>query len=114
MKNTFTVNNKEYEAKAFDFNMVCDLEDMGVPMQDLGNKQTKAIRSYFAICGNMTAEEAGKEINEHIINGGDMGSIATAFGKELDKSDFFRTLTATAKERNTASKSKKAEETAEK
>jgi hypothetical protein len=111
MKNTFTVNNKEYEAKPFDFNLVCDLEDMGVPMQDLGNKQTKAIRSYFAICANITAEQAGKEINEHIVGGGDMGSIANALGKEIDKSDFFRTLTKTTTERNSTSKSKKTEET---
>ncbi len=28
--NTFTINEKEYKAKPFDFEMVCDLEDMGI------------------------------------------------------------------------------------
>ena len=35
---TFTVNGKTYKAKPFDFNMVCDLEDMGISMQDASNK----------------------------------------------------------------------------
>ena len=26
----FKINGKEYVAKSFDFNLICDLEDMGV------------------------------------------------------------------------------------
>lgn len=34
--NTFTINEKEYKARAFDFELVCDLEDMGIEISEIG------------------------------------------------------------------------------
>jgi hypothetical protein len=90
--NTFIVNGNEYTAKAFDFNLMCDLEDMGVPLQKAAEKNFKFIRSYFAICAGLSEEEAGKEIESHVISGGDMDSISDAMNEEMEKSDFFRAL----------------------
>ena len=35
---TFTVNEKSYKAKDFDFNLVCDLEDMGISLDQIKKK----------------------------------------------------------------------------
>lgn len=93
----FTINGKEYKSKPFDFNMVCDLEDMGIEVDKMRSKQTSAIRAYFAICSEKGKEFAGKEIEQHIINGGKLEDIANVISEELEKSDFFRTLQETEK-----------------
>ena len=75
---TFILNEKEYKVKPFDFNMVCEFEDLGISMNALATKPTVAIRAYIAICGNIDLEEAGKQISEHIINGGNLNSVTEA------------------------------------
>ena len=104
---TFEVNGKKYNAKPFDFNMICDFEDNGLPMSSLTRKPTAAIRAYFAICGNMDAETAGKEISEHMIKGGNLDEISIAMNEEMENSDFFRAITKTAEEEAGADKGKK-------
>lgn len=99
---TFTVNNKEYKAKAFDFNLVCDLEDMGVSMREMNKKQMATTRAYFALCAGMSNEQAGKEMEVHVIAGGNFEEISTALNEEMDKSDFFRALIKTEEEEITA------------
>lgn len=89
---TFVVNGKEYKAKAFDFNMICDLEDMGIQLQAAGQKPMSMVRAYFAICAGNGKEFAGKEMEEHIINGGSFDDIMAAISDEMEKSDFFRNL----------------------
>ena len=44
---------------------------------------------------------AGQEIEKHIINGGNLDEIMTAFREELADSDFFQALTKTANEEAT-------------
>lgn len=89
---TFTVNGKEYKAKAFNFNLVCDLEEMGVALQDVQSKPMSMVRAYFILCSGKDKEFAGKEIESHIINGGTFEEIINAITAELEKSDFFRNL----------------------
>lgn len=86
---TFTVNEKEYKAKPFDFNMVCEFEEMGVALKPGGTATT---RCYLALCGNMSLEEAGVELSAHFVKFGEMDSIQEALGKEMDESDFFQAL----------------------
>jgi hypothetical protein len=94
----FTINGVEYKAKAIDFNMVCDFEDMGVPMDTIAKKSTNLVRCYFAICSGLSLEEAGKEIEKHIIAGGTMNEVSEVISKEFDESDFFRALSQTTEE----------------
>ena len=47
---TFTVNGKEYRAKEFDFNLMCDFEDMGISIADMSKKPMAVVRAYFALC----------------------------------------------------------------
>lgn len=99
--NTFTVNGTEYRAKPFDFNLVCDLEDMEISLEQAGNKPMSMVRAYFALCAGKGKEFAGKEMEAHIIGGGKFDDIMTAMSDEMDKSDFFRNLNKTAETETT-------------
>ena len=82
---TFNVNGKEYKARAFDFNLMCDFEDMGISIAEMTNKPMSVIRAYFALCTGKGKEFAGKE---------------------MEKSDFFRSLIKTEEQKTTKSTSK--------
>lgn len=103
---TFAVNGKEYKAKAFDFNLVCDLEDMGVSLQEASNKPMSMVRAYFGLCAGKGKEYAGKEMEAHIVGGGTFDDVVNVMSEEMEKSDFFRNLNKTA-EQETAEDSKK-------
>lgn len=92
---TFKVNGKEYSAKAFDFNLVCDLEDMGISLQEAKGKPMSMVRAYFALCAGKGKEYAGKEMEQHLINGGTFDELMNAMTEEMEKSDFFRNLAKT-------------------
>ena len=83
MNRTFTVNNKLYKAKSFDFNLLCDLEDQGLSLEDIEKKPMSLIRTYVSFCGNIDKERAGKEIEETVIE---------VLSKEMEESGFFRAL----------------------
>lgn len=107
----FVINGKEYKAKPFDFNLVCDLEDMGVPMHEMGRKRMSVTRAYFALCAGISNEAAGKEIEQHIIAGGTLEDLNIALNNEMEKSDFFRTLTQTTEEEVATDQSEKKQNT---
>lgn len=95
--NTFKVNGIEYKAKPFDFNTVCDLEDMGITLNSMSGKDLSLVRAYFCICSGLSKEKAGKEIEQQFIKYGEMNEISEALNKEVENSDFFRSLTERAK-----------------
>ena len=92
MVNRFTVNNVTYTAKPFDFGMICDLETMGVSIADADKKGMSLVRGYFAVCADLDKDDAAKEIQEHLINGGALDDISDAMAKEMNDSDFFRAI----------------------
>lgn len=89
---TFKVNGKEYKAKAFDFNLICDLENMGISLEQAENKPMSMVRAYFGLCAGRDKEFAGKEMEAHIVGGGKFDDILGAMSDEMEKSDFFRNL----------------------
>lgn len=95
MAKTFKVNGKEYVAKEFSFNLVCDLEDMGISMADIAEKPMSTVRAYFALCTGKGKDYAGKEMEQHLISGGNFEEVVEAMNAEMEKSDFFRYLTKT-------------------
>lgn len=101
----FKVNGKEYTAKAFDYNLICDLEDMGIALQEAANKPMSMVRAYFSLCSGRGKEYAGKEIEAHIIKGGKLDDVMNAMSEEMDKSDFF--LALNQKEEETVSETLK-------
>lgn len=90
--NTFEVNGTTYQAKPFDFNLICDLEDMGISIEEMDTKRMSMIRAYFAICAGKDSKFAGSELNAHFVGGGKLNCIAEAMSKEMDISDFFQAL----------------------
>ena len=98
---TFEVNGKKYNARPFDFNMICEFEEMGVALKAGG---TTTIRGYLALCGNMSLEDAGKELSEHFVKEKSFDSISKAMAAEMESSDFFLALVKTAEEEVTQSK----------
>lgn len=92
MSRFFTINDKRYQAKPFDFNTVCDLEDNGVSLAEMTKKPMSMARAYFALCFNGDKEKAGIEIQEHVKKGGDFNELYTVMGDEMNDSDFFRAL----------------------
>lgn len=108
--NTFTINGKKYKAAPFDFNLVCDLEEKGVRMEEMSKKQMSTLRAYLALSTGMSIEQAGKELEAHKIAGGSFEEISRAFNDEMEKSDFFRSLTKTAEEETTENQSEEEQE----
>lgn len=89
---TFTINGKRYTAKPFNFNTVCNLEENGVPLSEMSKKPMSMVRAYFALCAKDSIDNAGEEIEAHVIAGGDFEDIYKVMGDEMNESGFFQAL----------------------
>ena len=96
--NVIKINGKEYKTAGITFNTVCELENKGIALTDMANKQTAFIRAYFAVCANISVEQAGNELEQHIIGGDNFEDIYTVITNEVQESGFFRALTKKAEE----------------
>lgn len=92
-----TINGKEITAKPIDFNATIELNELGGDIYSFGTKPLAALRAYIAYCEGVSAEEAGREIEAHIIGGGDLSDLSAAFIKACDESAFFKAMIAKAK-----------------
>lgn len=110
---TFTLNGKTYTAKEIDFNMICDLEEQGISLEDIEKKPMSMIRTYIAICMNATKEYAGKQMEEHFINGGKLDDVATVMGEAMETSGFFQALNKGTEKKTTTSRAKKSSKVVE-
>lgn len=90
--NTFTLNGNTIVAKEFNFNTVCELDNYGVSMQDIGSKPMAFVRAYLAYCMNDSLEMAGQAINDHVVSGGNLDDIFSVINKEMESSGFFRAM----------------------
>ena len=107
--NRFTVNGVTYTAKPFDFDMVCELEDMGVTFERIDKMPMSLIRAYFAICANTDKEKASAIIQSHMLNGGKLDDVTDAMSKEMENSDFFRALAKDEEQETSKGKRKRKE-----
>ena len=103
--NTFTLNDKQYEAKEFDFNFICDLEEMGLSIADAPKKPMALARIYIGFCMGEDKNTAGMEIEQHIINGGSFDEVMKLMNGRIDDSDFFRALDQKKEKKTTKSTS---------
>lgn len=106
MTRKFTVNKVTYIAKPFDFDMVCELEDMGVTFERIDKMPMSLIRAYFAICAGVSKEQAAVIIQNHMINGGKLDDITESMAKEMNESDFFRALSEKQEQESSTAPSK--------
>ena len=108
-----TINGRVYPAKELDFNFVCELGNQGINIDEIDSKIFPAIRTYVAWCMGTTVEVAGEEINQHIINGGNLDELSNAFANAGETSGFFRAINKTTTESNSAKAKKTAKKTEE-
>lgn len=91
-----TINGKYYRDVDLDFNTVCELEGMGVPIANIEDNVLSAARAYAAICMHKPPKLAGAEIEAHVIGGGSLKEIYDAFSRKAEESGFFQSLRSTA------------------
>ena len=96
--NSFEVNGKRYEGAKMTYGNICQLEDYGVSITEVGSrnyhKNLSTPTAYFALSAGIDFDSAAEEIQEDIVKDGDMGrvirEIMSAFTKAINESDFFQ------------------------
>lgn len=102
-----TINGHSYPAKELDFNFLCELDEAGIQVTDIGNKIMSVIRVYAAFCMGTSHEIAGNEINQHVINGGELKDVIDVFGEKAENSGFFQAINKTTQAKTTEGNPKK-------
>lgn len=92
MERLITVNGKTFKAAEFTFNTICQLESMGLSLDNISSMPMSMIRGYIAISAKITAEQAGQEMEQHIINGGNFEDVGAVMSAQIEDSGFFQTL----------------------
>ena len=95
----FGINGKSYTAKEFDYNFVCDISDMGIDIDNCMSNPFSMCRVYLALCGSITLEQAGKELEKHILSGKDLSELQDIITKKMEESDFFLHITGVAQKK---------------
>lgn len=85
------INGKSYKMPELSFNAMCRLEDMGISLADFEKKPMAAIRGFLALAIGDT-ETAGRELEAHIVGGGDFTEIVEEITKAVQDSGFFQAL----------------------
>lgn len=108
MKTYFTINNRRYEAKEFDLNTVCDLEEMGfsIVKGDYDKKPIALTRAYIALCMDAEKDVAGAEWEEDFTIE-KLNEIQEVMRKNIEEAGFFQEL-GKETEKNTPAESKEA------
>lgn len=99
------INGKNYKVPELTFNAMCELEDMGVSITSLDKKPMATIRGFLALAIGDT-EQAGKELEEHIVNGGKLDDVISDITRAVQDSNFFRALSTKQEQMPAASESK--------
>lgn len=96
MQKEIVINGKAYPTKEITFNTVCQFEDMGIPMSEIEAKSIMFVRAYAAMCMDKKADQAGDEIEKHVMNGGSMDELADVLRQAVEESGFFQALSKRA------------------
>lgn len=92
------INGNTYQSAEMTFNNICRMEEMDAPIT-LGAKVSFSLmRGYLALCMNTSKENAGAELEKHILNGGNFDELSEAMAEAIEQSDFFRKLQETPAE----------------
>lgn len=86
---TFEMNGKIISPKPITFNTICELEERGFDISDLGSHTMSFIRVFVSIWGNMELNKAGDEIEQYLVDGGDISVITDAITEAVNESGFF-------------------------
>lgn len=86
------LNGKVYVIPEITFGTIIDLEELGFSITDFQKRPLSGIRAFVALAMKGNVEQANKEIQEHIVNGGGFEEISEEIRKAIEESDFFRNL----------------------
>lgn len=92
MAKTFLLNGNTYPIKDIGVNMLCDFEEMDISMADMQKKSMSFIRAYLSSCTGMDVTKTGRELELHLMNGGNLDGIMDAIKTAMEESDFFRAI----------------------
>ena len=101
MSKKIIINGIEFEPAALTFNTLCVMEECGAPMGEWDKLDLSLLRAYLAASLDVSAKAAGELIGAHVMDGGSMNELRTAFTNAASESDFFAAL----RNRATAEKS---------
>lgn len=87
-----TINGVAFVPSAVTFNVLCDMEEAGAPMETWSKLDMGILRAYLSACLGITPAEAGDMIGEHVVKGGNVNELREAFAEGLEESDFFAAL----------------------
>lgn len=91
---------KEYKIPEIDFDTVCELEDAGISLSDIGKPKKKTmsiVRAFVKLATGLESEEVSALVEEHLINGGGFEGIFEEITKALEESRFFQKMAERAK-----------------
>ena len=91
MEKTITINSKEYKIPEFNFETICELEDLGINFQDISEKSFSFIRGLVAYTTKKTLKNASQEIENHIENGGKLEDFVPLY-EAVTNSSFFQNI----------------------
>lgn len=88
-----TINGKKYEVPKLDFDTVCQLEENGISllaMNDRNPKIATMLRAFTAWIIGCSPQQASVEIQSHLEAGGNITDLLTAITSALNDSGFSR------------------------
>lgn len=86
-----TINNKSYDVPKLDFDTVCQLEENGISLLAMNERNPKIatmLRAFTAWIIGCTPREASAEIQAHLESGGNITDLLTAITTALNDSGF--------------------------
>lgn len=86
------INGKNYVLPELNFNAIVRLEDLGIEIAKLQEKPLSVVRGFVALAMNAPLDKAGLELEEYIVNGGNIEVIVEEITKALQNSGFFQRL----------------------
>ena len=115
MRKIIEVNGKQYEAAEFTFNTICEMDELGYNIMEMKAGSMNMLRVWLSLCMKKSPEEAGKELQNHIVKGGSLETIINTLGECLNESDFFRAISEEEEKKvpKVEGKKKKSTETSE-
>ena len=91
--NTVTINGREYVIPEMDFETVCQLEENGISLLAMDERNPKIatmLRAFVAWIMKTTPQRASAEIQAHLNNGGNLIDLITIITTALEDSGFSR------------------------
>lgn len=86
---SFELNGETITPRAITFNTICDLEDRGYDISEMGDRTFSFVRVFVELWTGCSKEEAGDKIDAHLANGGSIDVLMEAITEAVNESSFF-------------------------